>query len=96
VVYRRIVFCGQLVLPRCVENRTHCRLQICSTTCLCLASAALLAGCTHLGYKTIAVDRFDYSSAIGDSWKRQALMDIVKLRYIDLPLFVNVASIVAG
>ena len=62
---------------------------------MCLASAALLAGCTHLGHKTIAVDRFDYSSAI-DSWKRQALMDIVKLRYIDLPLFVNVAYIVAG
>lgn len=61
-----------------------------------LLGAMLLTGCTHIGPRTVAVDRFDYSSAIGDSWKQQTLLNIVKIRYMDLPVFVDVASIVSG
>jgi hypothetical protein len=72
------------------------------TTCgqILLAAAVIAAvaftGCTHLGPRTVAVDRFDYSTAIADSWKQQTLLNIVKLRYMDVPVFVDVASIVSG
>ena len=53
-------------------------------------------GCTHLGPQSVPRDRFDYNTAIADSWKEQTLLNIVKLRYADMPLFVEVASVVSG
>jgi hypothetical protein len=62
-------------------------------TLLCILT---MTGCSHLGPQTVDVDRFDYSTAISESWKQQTLLNIVKLRYADLPVFVDVASIVSG
>jgi hypothetical protein len=55
-----------------------------------------MAGCSSIGPKSVARDRFDYNTAISDSWKEQTLLNIVKIRYADMPLFVEVASIVSG
>jgi hypothetical protein len=53
-----------------------------------------LAACTPVGPGSVARDRFDYTTALADSWKRQMLLNIVKLRYGDAPIFLDVASIV--
>lgn len=48
-----------------------------------------LAECSSIGPKPMPRDRFDYSSAISDSWKRHALLNIIKLRYFDPPISVD-------
>jgi len=59
-----------------------------------LVIAALTAGCTGLGPPTVARDRFDYVSAISESWKKQALLNLVKTRYADAPVFMDVTSVI--
>jgi predicted small lipoprotein YifL len=63
-------------------------------------SAAILslsvAACGAIGPATVPHDRIDYGSAIGNSWKEQTLLNIVKLRYADMPIFLEVAQVIAG
>jgi hypothetical protein len=64
-----------------------------------LAAAVLtfsVAACTSIGPGTVPHDRVDYASAIGNSWKEQTLLNIVKLRYGDMPIFLEVAQVIAG
>ena len=56
----------------------------------------IMSGCSSIGPDTVERDRFDYNTAISNSWKEQTLLNIIKIRYADMPLFVEVASIVSG
>jgi len=55
-----------------------------------------ITACAHLGPRSVVVDRLDYNTAIADSWKEQTLLNIVKIRYEDLPIFLDVSSIVSA
>jgi hypothetical protein len=51
-------------------------------------------GCAGIGPPTVARDRFDYVSSISESWKRQALLNLLKTRYADAPVFMDVVSVI--
>lgn len=54
-----------------------------------------LSGCGGIGPGTVARDRFHYTDAISESWKRQTLLNMVKIRYADAPVFLDVSSIIS-
>jgi len=65
-------------------------LAFCSTFCS--------TGCLHprIGPQSLPRDRSAYSGSLSDSWKQETLLNIVKVRYLDPPVFVEVGSIVAS
>jgi hypothetical protein len=62
---------------------------------LSLCALVLLSGCAGIGPQTVSRDRFDYTEAISDSWKRQMLFNMVKIRYGDAPVFMDVSSVIS-
>ena len=61
---------------------------------LAIVLFAGLCGCASVGPGNVARDRFDYITAISDSWKAQMLLNLVKLRHGDAPVFLDVASVI--
>ena len=60
-----------------------------------LCALLVLTACSaQLGPRTIPAARFDYSEALARSWDEQLLLNLVRLRYRDTPLFLEVGSIV--
>jgi hypothetical protein len=52
-----------------------------------------LLGCSGIGSKNINPDRFSYNSAIGQSANEQMLLNLLRIRYKEVPVFLSVSSV---
>ena len=76
------------------ESRTTATMR--TRLCLCLSLVVLSAGCQTIGPGNLQLDRLDYADAIARSWREQTLLNIVKLRYFDAPVFLEVSSVIGS
>lgn len=63
---------------------------------LMIISTCYVAGCWTLGPTSIQRDRTDYGGVIATTWKEQTLLNIVKLRYGDAPVYLEVSSVISS
>ena len=61
-----------------------------------LLFSSIMSGCGSMGPNSVSRDRFDYITAISESWKKQMLLNIVKLRYADVPVFMDIGQVISG
>ena len=60
---------------------------------LVLIACLLVSACTSFGPRHVPVDRFNYNQAIGRSANEQMLLNLVRLRYREVPVFLAVSSV---
>lgn len=59
---------------------------------ICLA---VLGGCHSVGPVVVDRDSFGYNEAIATTWQEQMLLNMVRLRNGETPVFLDVASVIA-
>jgi hypothetical protein len=75
---------------RLLANRVHRGLAV-----LVLSTSVVLSSCGSVGPPTVKRDRFDYVVAISESLKRQTLLNMVKTRYLDVPIYMDINSVIS-
>ncbi|MCW5624472.1 MAG: hypothetical protein KIT73_07140 [Burkholderiales bacterium] len=66
------------------------------SACVALILGSLLgvSGCNSYGPPSVARDRFDYQVSYARSLQEQLLFNLVKLRYQEMPVFLDVSSVI--
>ena len=82
--------------PAMPETRRREGLRVLFPAAIALFLAFAVSGCRSIGPRSVVRDRTDYSRSIADSWKEQTLLNIVKMRYLDLPIWLDVGQVVSG
>jgi hypothetical protein len=65
-------------------------------TNIVLLGLLVLSGCTSIGHKKLPEDRFNYNAAIVQSRNEQMLLNLVRLRYVEIPDFLRVSSVITS
>ena len=65
----------------------------CAIGMLCLA--IISAGCSSIGPSTVPTDKFDYNGAIAEAQQQELLLNLVRLRYREPPVFLKVSSVIS-
>ena len=60
---------------------------------LLVVALLLISGCAARGARRVPADRFDYNAAIAQSTREQMLLNIVRSRYLEVPVFLTVSSV---
>ena len=55
---------------------------------------AILAACSSVGPQTVERDQLDYGNTLNNALQQQLLANIVRLRYMEAPVFVDVSSVI--
>lgn len=63
--------------------------------CASIAAVLIVSGCTSTGPQRLPSDRFDYNAAIAASANEQMLLNLVRLRYNETPVFLDVNTVIA-
>jgi hypothetical protein len=62
---------------------------------LLLLLTTMVVACASVGPKTVPRDQFDYNAAIAESSQQQLLLNLVRLRYSEAPVFLKVSSVIS-
>ncbi|MFC1516902.1 hypothetical protein ACFL7E_09140 [Thermodesulfobacteriota bacterium] len=60
---------------------------------LIIAVLFVLSGCASFGHRRVPPDRFNYNEVLAESSREQMLLNIIRLRYLEEPVFLVVSSI---
>jgi hypothetical protein len=74
------------------EGKTN-RLFYLGFSSLMIAALFVLSGCAAFGHRRVPPDRFNYNEALAESSREQMLLNIIRLRYLEEPVFLAVSSI---
>jgi hypothetical protein len=78
----------QTARPRLTKSRQRGVIALFVCTSLC--------GCFSLGTTRLYEDQLGYSRALGDAEKSDTLLNVVRIRYADTPIFLQATQVISG
>jgi hypothetical protein len=61
-----------------------------------LLACTSLCGCFSIGTTRLYEDQLGYSQALGDAEKSETLLNVVRIRYADTPVFLQATQVISG